>query len=237
VTRDISGEIVVEGSGHEADDLPMGSVVYVGRKSFRMEAVALEPELARELGIVQPIASQSGIVTAPLHAPSRREDDDGVPPLRSLFSSHVSVPLLAAPSGAVGVGNVGSPRVTFTRASLATTGALVLLCGVVVGTAARHLLAPPKPLAVVSAPAPMPAMAAPRALPVPAAPISAVPSVETAPPSPPPAPAAPAPVTIRAHVKAAPSPIRKRPTTIEASTSTDADSASAPKAWVDPWAE
>jgi hypothetical protein len=213
----------------------MSSVVYVGRKSFRMEAVALEPELARELGIVQPIVSETGIVTAPLHAPSRRHreeaEDGGAPPLRSLFSSQVSIPLLAAPS--VAVGNVGSPRVTLTRASLVTLGALVLLCGIVVGTAARHLLAAPKPLSVVAAPAvaaPAPSVVT-RAMSVPAAP-----SAETSPPSPPPTPTAPAPVAIHEHVKTAPSAIRKRPTTVEAAAPTE-ETVPAPKAWVDPWAE
>ncbi len=236
MTRELSGEIEVEGSGHAIDDLPMGSVVYVGRKSFRMEAVVLEPELARELGIVQPIASGTGVVTTPLHAPSRRREetaDGGAPPLRSLFSSQVSIPLLAAPSGAVGVGHAGPPRVTLTRASLVTLGALVLLCGIVVGTAARHLLAAPKPLSVVAAPA----MAAPAPAVVPrASSIPAAPSAETSPPSPPPTPAAPAPVTIHEHVKAAPSAIRKRPTTIEAPAATE-EAVAAPKAWVDPWAE
>lgn len=234
MTRELSGEIEVEGSGHAIDDLPMGSVVYVGRKSFRMEAVVLEPELARELGIVQPIASGTGVVTTPLHAPSRRREetaDGGAPPLRSLFSSQVSIPLLAAPSGAVG--NVGSPRVTLTRASLVTLGALVLLCGIVVGTAARHLLAAPKPLSVVAAPAvaaPAPSVVT-RAMSVPAAP-----SAETSPPSPPPTPAAPAPVAIHEHVKTAPSAIRKRPTTVEDAAPTE-ETVPAPKAWVDPWAE
>jgi hypothetical protein len=202
-----------------------------------MEAVALEPELARQLGIVQPIASETGIVTAPLHAPSRSKREQaeagGAPPLRSLFSSQVSIPLLAAPSGAVGVGNVGSPRVTLTRASLVTLGALVLLCGIVVGTAARHLLAAPKPLSVVAAPV----MGAPAPDVVTRAPsIPAAPSVETPPPVPPPARTVPAPVTMHEHVKAAPSAIRKRPTTIEAPAATE-EAVVAPKAWVDPWAE
>ena len=125
-----------EGSGSDIDELPMGSVIYVGRGSFRMEPVAVEPE-----GVVRPV---TGIVTAPLHATPlespERHEHERVPAVRPLFGSQVDVPVLAAPSGAV---SLHAPVVTLSRAMLATVCAIVLLCGIVVGTAARHLLASP----------------------------------------------------------------------------------------------
>jgi hypothetical protein len=134
------------GDGIDFDALPMGSVIYMGRGSFRMEAVALTPEPELEAGVVQPIAT--AVVTAPLHAtpstrgarPVREQDVEG-PSVRPLFGSQVDVPVLAAPTGAVGL---TAPSVALSRAMLATLGGLVLLCGIVVGTAARHLFAGPR---------------------------------------------------------------------------------------------
>ena len=109
---------------------------------------------------------------------------------------------------------------TLSRGLLGTLCGLVLLCGIVVGTAARHLFASPAPLAVVAVPAvaatTAPALVAPSIVALRTLPIAA-------PPAPPPVVAVPAPVTIhvrtKAVAKAAPAPI------------------AAPKAWVDPWAE
>jgi hypothetical protein len=214
------------GSGSDVDELPMNSVIYMGRGSFRMEAVAIDPE--PQLGVVQ---AMTGSVTAPLHAAPRvdrnrnsggrtsERHEDGAPPLKALFASQVDVPLLAAPTGSV---SLQAPVVTLSRGLLAMLCGLVLLCGIVVGTAVRHLFASPAPLAVVAVPAvaaaPAPALAPPAIVALPS-----LPTADTAPPSPPPVVAVAAPVTIhvraKAVSKAAPAPV------------------AAPKAWVDPWAE
>jgi hypothetical protein len=192
--------------------------VYVGRGSFRMEAIPLEP--AAGTGVAQWI---EGAVTAPLHAAapaSRRgniESDPGPRAFRprSLFGSQIDVPLLVAPTGSVGL---HAPAVRLSRASLSVLIGLVLLCGVVVGTAARHLLASPSPLPVAATAAPAITVTVPT--------IESAPTAVTAPPSPPPIVSVPAPVTIRAHTKAA-----KVATVVAPKSSANA------KAWVDPWAE
>jgi hypothetical protein len=226
VTSQAMGE--TQGSGIDFDDHPMGSVVYMGRGSFRMEAIALEPVSAR--GVVQPMM---GIVTAPLHTTPfarRNEDaaDDDSPRHRprALFGSQVDVPLLAAPTGSVSLR--AAPAVTLSRATLGALGALVLLCGIVVGTAARHLLASPAPLTTVAAPA------APVSAPVPvkvepsvAAELTPAPLAATAST---PANVVPSPVTVRARpsvaVKRAPAPAARVLAPKPASN----------KPWVDPWA-
>jgi hypothetical protein len=214
------------GSGIDDDEVPMSSVVYMGRGSFRMEAVAIDS--APQLGVVQAV---TGSVTAPLHAAPRMDRDrnsgsnpDGAPALRALFSSQVDVPVLAAPTGSV---NLRAPAVTLSRGLLTLLCGLVLLCGIVVGTAARHLFASPAPLAVVA----MPAVAAPSAPahvpPAPPAPpaivaLPSLPAADRVPPSPP-VVAVAAPVTIHVRMKAvgkaAPAPVAM------------------PKTWVDPWAD
>jgi len=198
------------------DDLPVSSVVYIGRGSFRMEAVALEPEL--EPGTVQPIA---GIVTAPLHAtPANDLAEAAAAPhaVRALFSSQLSVPMLAAPTGSA---RFQAPAVTISRAMLATLAAVVLLCGVVVGTAARHLFASPAPLAVAPA---SPAVAAPVVAPAP----SIVPVVEAQPA----AALTLTPTLTKVRVHAPPAPRVLAPMRRAAPEPTQAK-----KAWVDPWAE
>jgi hypothetical protein len=215
-----------EGNGSDFDELPIGSVIYVGRGSFRMEPVALEPD-----GVVRPI---TGIVTAPLHATpleSREGNElDGAPALRPLFGSQVDLPVLAAPSGAV---SLHAPVVTLSRAMLATVCGIVLLCGMVVGTAARHLIASPAPLAVV--PAPVAALAlAPAALAAPAV-APSVAAAAAAPPSPPPLVALPAPLTIRARARTA-ARAAAEPTGHKIAVAPPAKPLQA-KPWVDPWAE
>jgi hypothetical protein len=207
-------------------DGSISSVVYLGRGSFRMEAVAHDPEPA--LGVVQPIM---GAVTAPLHRTPVGERDDqdrNAPDLRSLFSSQTNVPLLAAPTGAT---NLHPPLVALSPALLATLGGLVLLCGIVVGTAARHLLAPPAPLGLVATPAPLAAS-------LPAAPASIAPFAATVPN--PPLVDAPAPVTIRMRPKAiarhAKEPTKGSPAKVWPAKVWPAKVWPA-KVWIDPWAD
>jgi hypothetical protein len=208
------------GGQNDTDGLAMSSVVYVGRGSFRMEAVAIDAEVERRQGVVQPTTAA---VTEPLHAPARTRTSVSAgwraPALRPLFGSQVDVPLLAAPTGAV---DMPGTEVSISRAALAALGGVVLLCGVVIGTAVRHLLASPAAVTTVLAPTP-PARVerAPTVLPATASPIA------------PPAPSAivqlPAAVTIRARPKAVKRPpvetVRKAPVKAVASP------------WVDPFAE
>ncbi|HTA20597.1 MAG TPA: hypothetical protein VK989_14995, partial [Polyangia bacterium] len=86
------------GGQSDLDGLPMSSIVYMGRGSFRMEAVAIDTELERREGVVQPLAGV--VVTAPMHAGERgRHEQDSTtstgtwqaPDLRPLFSSQVDV--------------------------------------------------------------------------------------------------------------------------------------------------
>src|SRR5882724_3099531 len=149
----------------DREDGSISSVVYLGRGSFRMEAVALDPALAA--GIVQPVL---GAVTAPLHRTPVGEPDEQdprAPNPRALFGAQTNAPILAAPTGSA---SLHVPVVALSPALLATLGGLVLLCGIVVGTALRHLLAPPAPLALAStpAPAPTPLPPAPAAIAAPA---------------------------------------------------------------------
>jgi hypothetical protein len=225
VTSQATGEKM--GSGADIDGLPMGSVIYMGRGSFRMEAVALEAEDEAARGVVQPV---TGIVTAPLHAPTRAEPtgnaSERAPRVRSLFGSQADVPLLAAPVGSASWR--AEPAVTLSRPMLATLGGVILLCGIVVGTAVRHLVASPAPLSLVAVPT---IAAAPSAVIVGAPPIAAVstPEIVTAPP-PPPVVALPVPMMIRARTKPAPKPTATKATG-------PSESAQAPaKPWVDPWA-
>jgi hypothetical protein len=51
------------------EELSVGSVVYMGRGSFRMEAIGFETD--RERGVAQPIQSTLGLVTAPYDADGR----------------------------------------------------------------------------------------------------------------------------------------------------------------------
>ncbi|HEX4404202.1 MAG TPA: hypothetical protein VH560_05205 [Polyangia bacterium] len=216
----------------------MSSIVYMGRGSFRMEAVAVDNEndneLERREGVVQPLAGV--VVTAPMHAGERgRHAQDSTtstgtwqaPDLRPLFSSQIDVPLLAAPTGSAGF---STPPISISRVALVALGGVVLLCGVVIGTAVRHLLASPAAMATVSAPtpiAPPPMIEAPA----PAAARVAVPAVE--------APIAAPPVAVQATVphpriiKRAPvAPVRKAPAKAPAKT-IDGSAAH----WVDPFAE
>jgi hypothetical protein len=221
---EVTSQELGESRGREFDELPMSSVVYVGRGSFRMEAIALAPVLEPELGVVQPMV---GAATAPLHATAVPEHDEArqAPGLRPLFGSQVDVPVLVAPTGSAALRVPVVNVVTLSRAMLATLGGLVLVCGIVVGTAARHLLASPAPLAVVAAPAMATPVAAAALVEPPSAPVA-----DTAPPSPPPLVAVPAPVTIRARDK----PVAKVAAARVARAATGRPQA---KRWVDPWAE
>ncbi len=214
----------------DREDGSISSVVYLGRGSFRMEAVALDPEGAT--GIVQPML---GAVTAPLHSTpvGAREDQDAHSrDLRPLFSSQANVPLLAAPTGAA---NLHAPLVALSPALLATLGGLVLLSGIIVGTAVRHLLSPPR--ALVSIPGPVAASLPPQPAEIASAPTTV--------PNPPPS-AAPAPVTTR--VRARPiarhanepkkgSPAKTSPAKPKTWPAKPKTWPAEPKTWIDPWAD
>src|SRR5215831_12197905 len=87
--------------GIRLEDLPTGSVVYVGNGAFRMEPVGSDGGFGDLEGVVQPM---TGIVTAPYHghAPGENTGVDRLPvsasfkapELPSLFGSQVDVPLL-----------------------------------------------------------------------------------------------------------------------------------------------
>jgi hypothetical protein len=242
-----------KGTGVDFDEHPMTSVVYMGRGSFRMEAVALtpEPELVSNRGVVQ---HMSGVVTAPLHAPhgDDTKDDDSSrrgPDLRALFGSQDAVPLLAAPTGSVSLR--AAPAVTLSRGTLGALGGLVLLCGIVVGTAARHLLAAPAPLATVAAPEKPTPTAAPVKI-QPTIVLAATPAPTTPPPmaapaattpTPAPLPRAPLPPPV-ATTPVAPPPARATPPKRASAPAKRDPVAAAPppeakpvqKPWVDPWA-
>jgi len=197
------------------EGLPIESVVYVGRQSFRMEPAAFED------GVVQaaPLVS-----TAPYGIDARDEGrviiqlDRAVssgswraPSLPSLFESaaDVGVPRLAAP---VGEASPGQRRVlTVSRAALVAIGALVFASGL----ATASLVLQPRASAPPPPPVALPIVAEPVASPVAPIPV-----------------AEPAPATIQLaapiKVRAAKKPTRRAP-------------APAPKpathAWVDPFAE
>jgi hypothetical protein len=156
------------GGPSDLDGLPMSSIVYMGRGSFRMEAVAVDTESDERRGVVQPLAGV--VVTAPMHAGERGRHDKDItstarwqaPDLRPLFGSQSDVPLLAAPTGSA---IFSTTAISISRVALVALGGLVLLCGVVIGTAVRHLLASPAAISTVNASAPAP-VAAPIATPV-----------------------------------------------------------------------
>jgi hypothetical protein len=215
----------ISGRGSDFDELPVSSVVYMGRGSFRMEAVHTPEPVAT--GVVQPIA---GAVTAPLHGEPRAgangNERVGAAHPRSLFGSQIDVPLLAAPMGSAAF---HAPVVSLSGAALGALCGAVLLSGIVVGTAARHLFASPAPTAVVAASAVVattPVAAPAVAATTPAAPISPV--AETLRSSRTPDVSVPAPATIRARTKA--------PAKPAAAPARKAADPPAPKPWVDPWA-
>jgi hypothetical protein len=233
------------GGPSDLDGLPMSSIVYMGRGSFRMEAVAVESEGRR--GVVQPLAGV--VVTAPMHAGERGRHDQHItstaswqaPDLRPLFGSQVDVPLLAAPTGSA---TFSATPISISRVALVALGGLVLLCGVVIGTAVRHLLASPAAISTVNVSAPIPLATAivqaqaPASTPAAAAALVALPAPAVQAPAPivtaPVAMAAvEAPIAVRAHakpaVKRAPvEPVRKAPVKAIAATASH---------WVDPFAE
>jgi hypothetical protein len=160
--------------GISLEDLPMGSVVYVGRGSFRMEAwpAANDSEHAIVEAAPQPVV---GVVTAPYEVTppvityvghpgdSARDALLSCAPAEpampaALFGSQVDVPLLPPPTGEVTV--VHRHGVRISRAALGGWGALLFACGVAISGGLHHLLAPgPAPALAVarvktSAPAP-----------------------------------------------------------------------------------
>jgi hypothetical protein len=139
--------------GISLEELPMGSVVYLGRGAFRMEAVG--PEGLD--GVVRPV---TGAVTAPYRADDAPREITGVdllpeprpsgaPVLASLFGSQVDVPVLAPPTAAV-----APAQRTGTR-WLAALGAIVFASGIAIGAAVmRSAPAPTAAPAVERAPVP-----------------------------------------------------------------------------------
>jgi hypothetical protein len=211
--------------GISLEDLPMGSVVYVGRGAFRMEAVGPDGLIADLDGVVQPV---TGMVTAPYgHAPGERIGAARAPAvgafrapdLPPLFGSQTDVPVLAAPIGTL---ELPSPRaVTMPRAAFAALGAVVFACGLVIGGAAlRPARAPASEVHAVQAVQPAPA-------PVAAAPATVEPAPE---------PDVPPRTTI-----ALPEPVRIAiPRHVAARRAVVADKAAPPppaKPWVDPFAD
>lgn len=147
------------------DSLPTGSVVYVGRKSFRMETVDFSDIDDGTQGVVRaaPI-----VTTAPYGIDTRAEGrviieldhevDRAVssaswraPELDSLFASQDAAPLLAAPTGEAVLPEPPPARATLelSRAALAGIVGLMFMGGV----ATASLVAPtraPAPAPVVS---------------------------------------------------------------------------------------
>jgi hypothetical protein len=221
-----------EGRGIILEDLPTGSIVYVGRGSFRMEAISVADDLAR--GVVQPVAS---VATAPYHdGPRPSGESSGVealdrapssaswraPDLRPLFGSQVDVPLLSAPTGAL---PEREGIVLLSRAAIAAMGALIFACGLLAGAAAWHrprtsvALTPVAPPPVALPPEPQPATPSTPAAPEPR--LVAPPTV-----------AVPEPVTIVARKRPAARhvPVIQKPQELAASAKPAAR-------WIDPFAE
>ena len=136
------------------DELPMGSVVYVGRGSFRMEAISIADEDVNEeaLGIAQPITS---VVTAPRSRWSRATpwtvadqtrtsgEWQGPRPV-ALFGSQDDMPVLAAPP--TGSGRTKRPRlVLLPQAALLGLGSAVFACGLLAGERPARSPWPPSP--------------------------------------------------------------------------------------------
>jgi hypothetical protein len=203
------------------EDIPVSSVFYVGRGSFRMEATPA-PEVMGAVG--EPMTR---IRTAPIpDATDARESS--APKVNPLFSSHDGIPTLVAPSGSA---SLHAPSITLTRGSLVALGAVLLLCGVLVETAARHLFAS-TPRALTNVPASPTAAPAPVA--VAPAPVAAPAPVEVAAPAP--IVTVPTPVAIHARAKA---PVAKAPATTPPKLTAPklAPAKAQAKTWVDPWAE
>jgi hypothetical protein len=231
----------------DLEDVPTGSVVYMGRRSFRMEAWS--PANDAEQAIVQPI---TGVITTPYDVtPSvvtyvGHPDDETRGALLSsapaapampaaLFGSQVDLPLLPPPTGGI---SVRSPQMTISRAALGGWGALIFASGVAISGGLHYLLsgsaAPMLGQTPIVATAPAPAKTEENEFlieaDVPAAAeAKAKAKAELAEP---PKIALPQPVTIRVSKRAA----QRRPTL--AVGATQASAATKPTArWVDPFAE
>jgi hypothetical protein len=213
------------------ESLPTGSVVYVGRDSFRMETVNLEDD--DRLGIVQ---AMPVVTTAPYGIDARDEGrviielDRAVssaswraPALDSLFGSQTEVPRLAAPTGQASL--AAPAALSLSRAAIAGMAALVFMGGLATASLtlqpreAAHAAAP----AVIATPVAIPAE--PEVARVP----EATPDVEE--PSEPATIHVDAPVKIRATKKA-----RIVAASRAASASVSVEAAPAAR-WVDPFAD
>jgi hypothetical protein len=205
------------GRGIDLETLPAGSIVYVSRGSFRMEAVGSDGAIMGQDGVVQPM---TGMVTAPY---GRRPDGENTgvdrlpvsatfraPDPGSLFGSQVDVPVLAAPTG------TGTPRrpasVRLPGFALAVLGGALFACGFILGETALRPEPPAAHPEVVSLPA-APAEPAPAARPE----ELAVPVIAVA-----------APVKVIARKRPAARPVVPAPPRAEHA---------APAPWVDPFAD
>jgi hypothetical protein len=209
------------GRGIDLDELPAGSVVYVSRGSFRMEAVGADGELVGQDGTVQPM---TGMITAPY---GRRADGENTgvdrlpvsstfraPDLQSLFGSQVDVPVLAAPTGTFTPRRAAGLRLP--GFALAILGGALFAWGFLMGEATRRADPPP---AIPAAPQRTAAPVAPEIEPVTqAAPEErAAPVIEVA-----------APVKITTHKRPAARAVVPRPPRA---------APAAPKPWLDPFAD
>jgi len=222
------------GMDEVGEDVAMSSVVYLGRGSFRMEAVV---EDADDDGAPREV---TGIVTSPYRTRGEgradevfsRLDEDAteimararagrwradVPSLPDpLFGSQTKVPLLTAPTGHALPR--GPRRLSLSRGALAAAGAMMFAGGLGAGAAAWHAAGS---TARPSAPTPPAPVAAPRE-------VAAKPAQMRA---------APTPAAMAPSVIELPEPILVRVHNKPAAVSANAGTRRAPAVWVDPFAD
>jgi hypothetical protein len=210
-------------AGDEAgEDIAMGSVVYMGRSSFRMEAVvedALDDGSPRGVtGIVTSpyrtrgearadeafarIDEDATEIVARARARHWRVEEPGAPSLPDpLFGSQTDVPVLTAPTG--GALPRRRRRVSLSRGTLAAAGVLLFAFGLASGAVARRATSvSARPTAAAHA------IEAPKATPSEVAAVAPVEMhVETptaaSPASAPPVIELPEPILVRVHKKTA----------------------------------
>jgi hypothetical protein len=233
------------------ESLPTGSVVYVGRDSFRMETVDFSND---GTGVVR---AAPVVTTAPYGIDTRdegrivieldREVDRAVssaswraPALDSLFGSQDAAPRLDAPTGEAALLLPAPPRraaLELSRAALAGAVALMFMGGL----ATASLVVPTRAAAPVALASPPVVIATPIEITAQDEPVAEV-AAAPAPAEEPVAVAEPTtiqveqPVTIRLARKAAPAPAA--PATQVAAAPTAGFALEAPQAkWVDPFAD
>ncbi|HVZ73561.1 MAG TPA: hypothetical protein VHJ20_14380 [Polyangia bacterium] len=220
-----------------------GSVVYMGRGSFRMEAVFSDAE-AFEPGDVFHGAYEddgaprevTGIVTSPYGARPSNDvhndvDEDATalidrartgawraPEPDALFGSQDEMPMLAAPSGRT---YARRRRVSLSRGALVASGMLLFACGLASGAVARRAtMTHARPAAAVTVAQKAAAPVVVEAPPSFEAPVARTPDVQVIP--------VPEPVVIHAHKKTA---------AVAAEAHVEPASKPAAARWVDPFAD